>query len=105
MVRRIVKLLLLVVVALPLLLATDVYAKGKENAKKQGKSPFGWLKGKKTGWQGGEQPPGLTKKDKGKAAKEAEKAKKEAEKAREQAEKQAEKAREEAAKTTGEVQP
>lgn len=48
-------------------------------AKKEGKSPLGWLKGEKKGWDGGQTPPGLSKADAKKAEKEAKQKQKEVE--------------------------
>ena len=44
---------------------TPDVAPGDKNAP-SGKRPPGWDKGKKTGWDGGDEPPGLAKKNKGK---------------------------------------
>jgi Sec-independent protein translocase protein TatA len=71
-----------------LLLIAAFLASPNAMAKKDG-NPGGWLKGEKKGWNGGEQPPGLSKKDQKKAEKEAKKAKKEAEKAKAKLEKAA----------------
>jgi hypothetical protein len=60
-------------------------------AKKDG-NPLGWGKGEKKGWDGGEMPPGLSKKDHAKAEKEAKKAKKAADKEAKRAKKEMEKA-------------
>ena len=61
-------------------------------AKKGDDKPSGWEKGKKVGWDGGELPPGLSKKDAEKAKKDAEKKAKEAEKEAKKKAKDAEKA-------------
>lgn len=75
------------ILGLTLALAPAAFAK-----KGEGGSPFGWSKGKKTGWNGGSQPRGLTKKDTEKAEKEAKKKLKEAEKEAKRKAKEAEKA-------------
>ena len=66
-------------------------------AKKDG-DPAGWLKGKKKGWDGGQTPPGLSKKDQGAAEKDLKKKQKEAEKQAKKAQKEAEKKANEAKK-------
>lgn len=61
------------------------------------KTPEGWSKGLKKGWQGN-MPPGLSKKESKKISKEAEKAAKEVDKQKEKAEKEAKKAQKQAEK-------
>ena len=58
-----------------LFLITAFLASPLALAKKDG-NPFGWTKGEKKGWDGGEVPPGWSKKDQKAAEKEAKKLKK-----------------------------
>ena len=69
-----------------LVMSTPVFAK------KDGDSPAGWSKGKKTGWGGENMPPGLAKSDVKKAEKEAKKKQKELEKEAKKKQKEIEKA-------------
>ena len=74
--KKIIKFVCLLIVAMPLLLGTSlVYAKGKhegspkgfEKGEKKGfkdGTPRGWSHGKKKGWKGEHLPPGLAKKEK-----------------------------------------
>jgi hypothetical protein len=59
-------------------------------AKKDG-NPAGWLKGEKKGWDGGQTPPGWSKKDQKAAEKEAKKKEKAAQKQAEKLKKEAKK--------------
>ena len=74
-----------------MLAAPSAFAKHKE-----GGNPPGWTKGEKTGWDGGQMPPGLSKK-------EAKKAKKHAKKEKHKAERKAKKKGEEVQGQAGEA--